>query len=335
MLLIRSKDTTLLDKQAQLEAEILTIESDKSLRIATKLNTLKEQELAATQKEKDAAIKSAKEIADEKLKLEKEYSDAYVKILEDEKKLLAEQWAADAQKKLDDELKKTEYDQNKAVIDAKNKREVLESSIKSESEIRFQQLENDRQMELSEAEKTGADVQLIEQKYANYKIALEEEVQRSKYQVVADFAGNIADLFEKNTIAAKVAAVAQATINTYLGATAAFTQTPGGIIIKSIAAAAAVVSGIINVKKILDVNPKGSAIPPTAISSTPAAQRAFAPQVQSTILTQSQLSQSQLNGLPQNNIGEAVKNMPAPVVSVVDINERSDQYNKVKVRANI
>jgi hypothetical protein len=58
----------------------------------------------------------------------------------------------------------------------------------------------------------------------------------------------------ENVVLQKAAAVTQATINTYLGATSAFAETPGGILTKSLAAAAAVAMGVANVHRILSQN---------------------------------------------------------------------------------
>jgi len=85
----------------------------------------------------------------------------------------------------------------------------------------------------------------------------------------------------------------------------------------------------------------GSANIPTAIASAPPAQRSFAASTGSTIFTQPQMSQQQLNALPQQNmltaeaIAQALSGMPAPKVSVEDINARMDEVKKVKVRADI
>jgi hypothetical protein len=102
-------------------------------------------------------------------------------------------------------------------------------------------------------------------------------VQRQKYQVVSDFSSAVAGLFGEQTGIAKAAAIAQATINTYLGATAAFAQTPGGIVIKSLAAAAAVASGLANIRQIVKVKApggdSGGGSVPSANQTTPAEAR--------------------------------------------------------------
>ena len=92
----------------------------------------------------------------------------------------------------------------------------------------------------------------------NTELQLIEDVEQAKFDVALAIGASIEALFEKNTIAAKFAAIAQALINTYLGATAAFAQTPGGIVIKSLAAAAAVASGLASVRKIRQTQIGGS-----------------------------------------------------------------------------
>jgi len=80
---------------------------------------------------------------------------------------------------------------------------------------------------------------------------------------------------------------------------------------------------------------------PTTIVSTTAAQRIASPAVGSSVLTQPQLTQQQLNALPAQNlltaedIANAVSKLPAPRVSVEDINARIKEKNKVEVRAII
>jgi len=141
------------------------------------------------------------------------------------------------------------------------------AGLEYQFEYKLQILEMGREAELLSAEKTGADKLAIERKYAQLRIDLEDDVQRAKWKVLSDFSGAISQLFGQNTIAAKIAAIAQATINTYLGATAAFAQTPGGILIKSLAAAAAVAQGIASVMKIRSVSTGGATAGPTQISS--------------------------------------------------------------------
>jgi hypothetical protein len=116
-----------------------------------------------------------------------------------------------------------------------------------------QLMEANMKEDLSLVRKGSAEEYLIKQKYAAYAKNLAREEQSSKLAIYGDFAGSLASLFGENTKVARIAAVAQATINTYLGATAAFTYTTGGIITRSLAAGAAIATGLASVKKILSV----------------------------------------------------------------------------------
>lgn len=111
--------------------------------------------------------------------------------------------------------------------------------------------------------------------------------------------------------------------------------------LRIISAATVILEGLANVRQILAVNTSGgistAQSPPTSIS------RSVAPTVQqgTTILTQpiaNQIETSVIqnqNAFNYNDLVAALKNMPAPKVSVEDINVRMDEVNKVQVRANI
>ena len=155
-------------------------------------------------------------------------------------------------KTLDAEFKSQNLESLKT--DLNNELEIHAQSGQSLIDLKIQQLNIQEQEELATAKRIGANTTLIEKKYSNAKIELVKAEQRAKMSIYANFAGSVADLLGENTKVGKIAAIAQATINTYLGATAAFAQTPGGIIIKSLAAATAVASGLASVKKIIAVN---------------------------------------------------------------------------------
>lgn len=127
------------------------------------------------------------------------------------------------------ELEKAEADKKKAAaaIDLENKRAIEEANITSEFERETLRLEQQRQLEVAAAEKVGADVTLIEAKYAQIREKREKELVNAKLQMTADIAGQISNIMGQESAAGKVFALAQATINTYLGASKAIAQ--GGI----------------------------------------------------------------------------------------------------------
>ena len=127
------------------------------------------------------------------------------------------------------ELEKAEEDKKKeaAAIDLENKRAIEEENITSDFERETLRLEQQYQMEVAAAEKVGADVSLIEAKYAQIREKREKELVNAKLQMTADIAGQISNIMGQESEAGKVFALAQATINTYLGASKAIAQ--GGI----------------------------------------------------------------------------------------------------------
>lgn len=93
------------------------------------------------------------------------------------------------------------------------------------------------------------------------------EIDKMEFNAKLDLAkstfGNIASIVGEHTAVGKAAAIAQATINTYQAATAAYGAMSSipvvGPILGAIAAAAAVAAGLANVKKIVSVKPKTKA----------------------------------------------------------------------------
>lgn len=127
------------------------------------------------------------------------------------------------------ELEKAEEDKKKeaAAIDLENKRAIEEENITSDFERETLRLEQQYQLEVAAAEKVGADVTLIEAKYAQIREKREKDLVNAKLQMTADIAGQISNIMGQESAAGKVFALAQATINTYLGASKAIAQ--GGI----------------------------------------------------------------------------------------------------------
>ncbi len=95
-------------------------------------------------------------------------------------------------------------------------------------------------------------------------------LQKSELQGYADLFDSVSGLFEQNTVAYKATATAKALINTYLAATSALAETPGGAIAKGVAMAATLASGLAQVIQIWKTNPKGESSVPSANSNTPA-----------------------------------------------------------------
>ena len=217
----------------------------------------------------------------------------------------------------------------------------------------FRDLVNGKKIEaVKVAKETGEDVLVVQKQYAAAEVEIAKLTNDEKLALASNFAGNIATIFGEQSAIGKAAAVVQTTIDTYVAAMAAYKSLAGvpvvGPALGIAAAAAATAAGIATVKKILAVDTGGQeakvamkASMPTAIVASAPAQRSIAAPAGSTIFTQPQLSQQQLNALPQQSmlsaedIAQALSRMPAPKVSVEDINARMDEVKKVKVRADI
>ena len=85
----------------------------------------------------------------------------------------------------------------------------------------------------------------------------QKALQKSEMKGYADLFDSVSDLFEENTIAYKATATAKALINTYLAATGALADTPGGAVARGIAMAATLAAGLAQVIQIWKVNPTG------------------------------------------------------------------------------
>lgn len=142
----------------------------------------------------------------------------------------------------------------KALLDLENQQIINEENFLLQAEIEKQQNEIKRQQEVENAERTGADISLINSKYAEIDKQIDRAKNENKVQLASDAFGSLATIFGAETKAGKAAAIAQATIDTYKSATSAFSSLSGipivGPILGAIAAGAAVAAGLINVKKI-------------------------------------------------------------------------------------
>jgi len=289
-----------------------------------------------------------KEIADFRNKLNdekyKELEDYYIKMLDTETKFFTEQ------KRNISRLSgfNIEAAKEQAALDLQAKKDAMTAEMEA-----FRALVNEKKLtEIKLAEEAGKETTEIRKRYADAEVEIAKLTNDEKLALSANFAGNIATIFGENSAIGKAAAVAQTTINTYAAAMAAYKSLAGvpvvGPALGIAAAAAAVAAGIANVKKIMEVKSGlpgdtggGSVSMPTAITASAPAQRSFAMPAGSTIFTQPQLNQTQLNALPQQNlltaedIARALSQIPPPVVTVEDINAKTDQVRKVNVRANI
>ena len=224
-----------LDEQAQLEANLFNVK---------KANF---ERLKSLERERQTAIKEtqaleAKQAADETKRLA-DVATAEAKQLSDRIKLRDEYFAKETQRRLTNEA---------------NELALQQDNIFNQLDVERAGLEAKQEQEIAFAESIGADTTLIEQKYANAREAINQAENQAKIALATDFLGNIAQIAGEGTGIGKAAAVAQATISTFQGATSAFAAlAPIPIVGPALgitAAAAAITAGFQNVKNILKVD---------------------------------------------------------------------------------
>lgn len=157
------------------------------------------------------------------------------------------------------EQQEAERKKQAEAMDAENRRVIAEQNVSNEYELRQMQLDAQMAQEIANAEKIGANTALIEQKYNELKRKNAAARYNAELGMAADTAGQMSNLLGQESEAGKIFAVAQATINTYLGASKAIAQ--GGI--WGVAQAAIVIAAglkqVASIMKVKDDVPKTQA----------------------------------------------------------------------------
>lgn len=189
-------------------------------------------------------------------------------------KVLMEKWTAEffenerkrSQKKIEDlELMNKwteeyfEKEQKRELTDIENSMIIKANNVFAVIDLEKKKNGILREQEIEDAEKTGASVQLINEKYAKLDKDLDEKKLKTKIGLASEFFNNVATIAGKQTAVGKAAAIAAATIDTYASATASYKALAGipivGPVLGFAAAAAAIAAGLLNVRQILKVNP--------------------------------------------------------------------------------
>jgi len=163
------------------------------------------------------------------------------------------------EKKLELDTTFKDAQRTKEAIDLENKRAADTANYDYSLGVQLERLDQQKAQELEAADKTGADKDLIEKKYAKLKQDTEQTVMNNKLDLANSTFGSLAAIMGKESAAGKAMAVAQATIDTYKSAVAAYSAMSGipivGPALGAVAAGAAVAAGIANVKKITSTKP--------------------------------------------------------------------------------
>lgn len=143
---------------------------------------------------------------------EREYQDA-IKSIQDEYKLLRE----------NERLAEEQAEKERKSLDLENKLENEQLNFEQEIELQRERNEIRLQEELLQAEKSGADKQLIRDKYARFDAQLTEKVEAKKRQDYANTFGQLAQLFGEASAIGKAFALSQAVISGYEAVLNAYT----------------------------------------------------------------------------------------------------------------
>ena len=302
------------DLRKMKEENIILSISDERMRQKVKL----EQDLENQKKEIDASLANAgkknqlKILAEEKYNLD--LQELQKKFDEEDKKKKEEKDKKDAEdrkKKLEDQLK-AEAETNDLVEQARLS-QIKNSAVKRQEEeaIRYQKEVDNLYNALNNKEITEADFnarrealktlhegKLTEIEKANSderQKKAEEEHQKKVAQIksVGDTMTALTDVVGKETAAGKALGIAQATINTYLGATEVLRAKsvlpePAGTIVKLANVAAIIASGIKSVKAIVGTKVPGAG---GGGGSVPSATAPITPQMSSTAMNQAMINQ--------------------------------------------
>ena len=210
-------------------------------------------DLKAAQAQEQAAI-DKKYADEEKARAEKAYQeqiDFEIKLAQDLQKLDEE----DKKKKEEEAAKKAEAE-SQARVEAANLIMADYNYKKTLGDATFQDelaaFDKTRELERQDmvAKKVSGDALLaFDKETAAARIEIERAQQEAKMGIISNALGAIANAVGANTVAGKALAIAQATIDTYMGANKALGTYPPPF--GAIAAGTVILSGLMNVKKIV------------------------------------------------------------------------------------
>lgn len=159
--------------------------------------------------------------------------------------------------------RKEEEDQrerDRQALNLENDRALAEVKMANDLDFQLQKLEAQKALEIANAEALGAETTAITERFEIMKDEVRRNYYNAQLETAAGTAGQLSSLLGEESAAGKAFAVAQALINTYLGASKALAQ--GGIF--GIAQAAIVVAA--GMKNVMSINK--TKVPDTKINTS-------------------------------------------------------------------
>lgn len=126
-----------------------------------------------------------------------------------------------AQMVADDNAARAEKEKNRKALDLENQRMLNDALAANDLEAQLARLDAQKAAEIANAEAMGADTAAIEQRYDILKEERKKEYYNAQLNMASQTASQLVNLLGQESAAGKAFAVAQATINTYLGASKA------------------------------------------------------------------------------------------------------------------
>lgn len=341
------------DKQADVSLQIAEREADQQARKIQRevLNAQeKNNRLAQVERDFQAARLEAGEIS------EQQYNEAINAVNEENR------------------IANKELEAERQLINRENRIAAMRLNFEQELEIKRQQLERERQIELQNAEKTGADKNAINAKFNKFEADLDAQLQQQKINIAKTGLNALASVIDKESAAGKAIAVAQSIINTQQGITAALASAPPPVNFALAAATGAAgfkaVADIVSTKKpkvpkaergymiggksharggtMIEaeqgeavVNKKAMASPLGGVVSAINQSFGGVPLAArgfsgSTFGASSKLETSLINYTQlEQSFGNAISKMEPPALSIVEFQDKNSNFVKIQERANI
>lgn len=126
-----------------------------------------------------------------------------------------------AQMVADDNAARAEKEKNRKALDLENQRMLNDALAANDLEAQLARLDAQKAAEIANAEAIGADTAAIEQRYDILKEERKKAYYNAQLNMASQTASQLVNLLGQESAAGKAFAVAQATINTYLGASKA------------------------------------------------------------------------------------------------------------------
>ena len=244
------------------------------------------EDFAKTQKTaEENELQAIKDKYKDVLAAEIEGSESKKQLLENEQaelKVITDKYEAERRIKTEEELKSLVELQNEnalSLIENLQERAYAELKIQEDKDLAsIEGMENFEAMKAEIAKKYTIQRGKVEKEFSKNQVKWSEMTAEQQQDIASSTAGNLSKIMGEQTVAGKAFAVIQATIDTYKGATAAYSSMAGipyvGPALGAVAAGAAIAAGIANVKAITSAG-SGGAPPPdttTPAATTPAPQ---------------------------------------------------------------